>query len=199
MGKEQNMKLSVLILNVPSRFHKATAIYNKILSQIAGEAVGNVEVLMLTDNKTRSVGDKRNDLVTMARGEYLAFHDDDDDVADDYIPQLLEGTKSNADVIVFNEEATMDGGNPFIVRPGIEYQNEHSRKVNGKWIDIKRRPWHWCAWKSSIAKTERVPDMSYGEDSLWVSRLFPKVHSQHRIDKVLRYYRYNNATSEAKK
>jgi hypothetical protein len=54
-------------------------------------------------------------------------------------------------------------------------------------------------WKSSIAKTERVPDMGYGEDSLWVERLFPKVKKQARIDKVLRYYRYNKTTSEAGK
>jgi len=190
------MKLSILILSVPSRFDKLKALYNKLLAQVGNE---DVEILVVIDNKKRSIGDKRNDLVLAARGKYLAFLDDDDDVAGDFIPELVKGTETDADVIVFNEEARMDGGNPFTVRPGIEYTNEKSRQVNGRWIDIKRRPWHWCAWKSTIAKTERVPDMGYGEDSLWVERLFPKIKTQYRIDKILRYYRYDRTTSEAKK
>jgi len=190
------MKLSILILSVPSRFAKMEALYNKLLAQVGTQ---DVEIMVSVDNKKRSIGDKRNDMVVAARGEYLAFIDDDDDVTDDYVAEILKATESHADVIVFNESATLDGGNQFTVCPGIEHMNEPARRVGGQWIDIKRRPWHWCAWKSSIAKSERVPDKNYGEDSLWVERLFPKLGSQHRIDKVLRYYRYNKATSEAGK
>jgi hypothetical protein len=154
---------------------------------------------MLTDNKKRTIGDKRNDLVVASRGEYLAFIDDDDDVGEDYVGDILKAIEFNPDVIVFNEQATLNGENPFVVRPGIEYVNEPCKKVNGKWIDIRRRPWHWCVWKSSIAKTERVPDSSWGEDALWVERLFPKVKTQHRIDKILRFYRYDKTKSEAGK
>jgi len=190
------MKFSILILNVPSRFEQAARLYNKLLAQVGTLPV---EILMLTDNKKRSIGDKRNDLVVAARGEYLAFIDDDDDVADDYVAEIMKAIEFSPDVIVFNEQATLNGENPFIVRPGVEYVNEPSKKIDGKWMDIRRRPWHWCVWKSSIAKTERVPDMMYGEDSLWVERLFPKVRRQERINKVLRYYRYNKTTSEAGK
>ena len=189
------MKFSILILSVPSRFDKMIALYNKLMRQVG---TLDVEVLVMVDNKKRSIGDKRNDLVVAARGDYLAFIDDDDDVSDDYVAEIMKAIEHGPDVIVFNEEATLNGENPFIVRPGVEYVNEPSKKIGGKWMDIRRRPWHWCAWKSSIAKTERVPDMMYGEDSLWVERLFPKVRRQERIDKVLRYYRYNKATSEAK-
>ena len=190
------MKFSILILNVPSRFEQAARLYNKLLAQVGALPV---EILMLTDNKKRTIGDKRNDLVVASRGEYLAFIDDDDDVGEDYVGDILKAIEFNPDVIVFNEQATLNGENPFVVRPGIEYVNEPCKKVNGKWIDIRRRPWHWCVWKSSIAKTERVPDSSWGEDVLWVERLFPKVKVQHRIDKILRFYRYDKTKSEAGK
>lgn len=187
------MKLSVLICSIPTRYSMMEKLYNKLLSQVGNE---DVEILCLIDNKKRTIGDKRNALVVSARGDYLTFIDDDDDVFDNYIKELLTGIKSNSDVIVFNEICTFNGENTFVVRPGIEYENEKTRKINGRWVDIKRKPWHWCVWRSSIAKTERVPDMSFGEDELWCRRLLPKIKTQHRIDKILRRYIYNDKTSD---
>jgi glycosyltransferase involved in cell wall biosynthesis len=168
-------------------------LYTKLLNQVGNE---DVEILCMIDNKKRSIGDKRNALVVASRGDYLAFIDDDDDVFNDYISELLAGIKSNADVIVFNEICTFNGENTFIVRPGIEFENEKTRKVNGLWVDIKRKPWHWCAWKSSIAKTERVPDMNNGEDELWCRRLLTKIKTQYRINKILRIYRFDKSISD---
>lgn len=187
------MKLSILILSIPTRFAMMQALYTKILNQIGNE---DIEILCLIDNKKRSIGDKRNDLVVAARGEYLTFIDDDDDVCDNYISELVIGIKSKSDVIVFNETASFNGENSFTVRPGIEYENEHARKVNGRWVDIRRKPWHWCLWKSSIAKTERVPDMNNGEDELWCRRLLTKIKTQYRINKILRIYRFDKSISD---
>jgi glycosyltransferase involved in cell wall biosynthesis len=187
------MKLSILMLSIPTRFAMMQKLYTKILNQIGNE---DIEILCLIDNKKRTIGDKRNDLVVAARGEYLTFIDDDDDVCDNYISELVIGMKSKSDVIVFNETASFNGENSFTVTPGKEYQNEHARKVNGRWVDIRRKPWHWCLWKSSIAKTERVPDMNNGEDELWCRRLLPKIQTQHRINKILRIYRFSNSISD---
>jgi glycosyltransferase involved in cell wall biosynthesis len=194
-GREMKL-LSVLILSIPSRFDMMRKIYEKIVSQVGSLPV---EVLVLIDNKKITIGNKRTALVNAAEGKYLAFMDDDDDVSDDYIRELVAAAERDVDVIVFNELATLDGGSPFTVRCGLEYVNEPSRKNNnGQWVDIKRIPWHWCAWRSELAKTERVPDSNYGEDALWCERLKAKAKTQYRIDKVLRYYIYNRSTSEAK-
>ena len=64
-------------------------------------------------------------------------------------------------------------------------------------VDITRKPWHWCVWRAELAKTASFPDGTIDEDWYWLRQLVPRVKKQHRIDKVLHYYRYNHKTSLA--
>lgn len=188
--------LSVLIPAIPNRFEKAQRLFKKLSALSDGM---EIEVLCLFDNKKRSVGLKRDALVQIAAGKYLTFVDDDDDVYDDYIGKIIEAINNfkDADVIVFNEHVRINGGNIFTVRFGIEYENQQCRQVDGKWIDITRKPFHSCVWRSEIAKSEHFPDASYGEDWHWCKRLIPKVKRQHRIDLVLSKYVFDRDVTEA--
>ena len=51
--------LSILIPSIPSRLRKAIALYNKMLVRVSDK---NCEVLMLTDDKKRTIGEKREAL-----------------------------------------------------------------------------------------------------------------------------------------
>jgi len=195
--------LSILILSIPRRIDKMKLLYEKLCSQIGN---AEVEVLTLLDNKKRLIGEKRNNLLNIANGEYLTYIDDDDDVSNDYIKSILNGIEQGklaytggADVITINERATINGGSPFIVSTGIENKIEPVRCVKGVYLDIKRPPWHWCVWRSSIAKSEVFPVSSWGEDRKWCEKLWPKIKSQFKIEKVLRYYTYDKNISEAPK
>jgi glycosyltransferase involved in cell wall biosynthesis len=194
------MILSILILSIPERFEKLAALYWKLIFQIGGE---DVEVLCLMDNCKRSIGTKRNDLLDAARGEYLAYIDDDDDVDDDYITEILAAIRRPnpyADVIVFKESAKLGKDDPFIVSPGVEYKNQRAQKsATGQWQDITRIPWHWCVWRSGLAKSERFQESNWGEDAAWCQALHPKIKSQKRINKVLRYYYYDKNLSRSGK
>ncbi len=83
--------LSVLITSLPERLEAhLLPLWRKLTAQAAATgAPTQVELVSLLDNRTRTIGEKREDLVQIARGLYVAFVDDDDDISPDYLPQLL--------------------------------------------------------------------------------------------------------------
>ena len=181
--------LSVLILSIPSRLSNLIHIYEKLMKQVGSD--DRVEILTLVDNKLLSIGAKRQSLLDISRGRYLAFLDDDDDVSNDYIQSLLSATKENSDVITFDQHCNVNG-QEFLVNFGVGNPHEslHSKK-------IKRPPYHICAWSSKIAKQIKFQDISYGEDIHWCSGLYPFLKSETHIDKILHFYQYSDKTSES--
>lgn len=191
------MMFSVLIPSIASRTEKMMTLFNKIQAQIK-DVGADVEILVLIDNKMRTIGYKREALVQSAMGEYLAFVDDDDDIYDNYIKEIIKAISiSKADVIVFNEHISLNGGNLFVCHFGIEYDNQECHQENGVWVDITRKPFQSCVWKSSIAKSEHFPNASYGEDWYWCKRLLQQVKTQHRIDEILEKYTFDDNITEA--
>lgn len=192
---------SILIPSIPSRMEWALPpLYRELQSQ--ADALGNfaplVEILALIDNKRRSIGLKRDALVQAASGEYLAFVDDDDRVEPDYVRSIVKTLRDERpDVLVFKQSTTIDGGNPFIVDFSIRYENQEARQVDGRWVNIRRKPFHVCVWRSAIAKAHRFPDASYGEDWHWAARVLADVKTQSRIDRVLHHYRFDQKVTEA--
>ncbi len=187
---------SILIPSIPSRFGMAMKLYRKLESQASGLPV---EILMLVDNKCRTIGEKRDALVKMSKAKFCAFCDDDDDVSDDYVGSIASAACENVDVIVFDQLTTINGSAPFKVSFGLGNENqEATQNENGNWIDIVRPPYHVCAWRTELAKSERIPPLQYGEDFAWISKLLPKAKTQHRINKVLHYYHYDDRVTEAK-
>jgi hypothetical protein len=47
-------------------------------------------------------------MLYLAKGEYVVFIDDDDEISSDYVTTLLEATRSNADVLCYNVEISID-------------------------------------------------------------------------------------------
>ena len=193
--------ISVLILSIPSRTESVTALMKKLEGQLGNRR--SVEILVLTDNKSQSISEKRNVLLRAARGQFVCFMDDDDGIANDYIDQLLTAVKENpsVDCVSFNQFCSLDG-EPMNVEFGIG--NPHGqlwRTQEGMLGDIKRPPYHMCLWRREIAQSEEFRPMygangqSYGEDFDWLVRLYPKVQTEHHIDSPLHMYVYNSKTT----
>ncbi len=89
-------RLSILIPSIPSRFERAIKLYNEILAMCEGL---DIEVLMLTDNKKRTIGEKREALKNLSKGKYFMFVDDDDSLLS--IKEIYEATEKDVDVITF--------------------------------------------------------------------------------------------------
>lgn len=198
------IKFSVLILSIPSRFESMKAAVDHL--QLQADATGNgksVEILVLVDNRSKSISEKRNDLLGIARGEYIAFLDDDDAVSKEYMSKILQAIAEHTgvDCITFNQWCTIDS-EPMNVEFGVGNPHGHLwRDADGFLGDIKRPPYHMCVWRRELAQSENFAQMigsngqSYGEDLDWIMRLCPKVQTEHHISDALHGYIYNSATT----
>ena len=192
------MKLSILIPTVPSRFAEyLPKILNQISSQIADTGRNDVELIVLYDNKKRTIGAKRNELVRMAQGEYVVFIDDDDAVSDDYVALVLSVIDSHpeADCIVYDSTCVLTKPSGVINRRcvyGIEY--DYFTSPDGLYWTGK--PAHTMVYRASIAKAHSYENISEGEDMNWVARACKDIKVQARIDKVMYIYYADYRKSE---
>jgi len=172
-------------------------VVRKVLSQIEDDAP--VEVLVFEDNKRRSIGRKRNDLIQLAQGDFITFVDDDDGVDDDYVQALLRAivANPNADVFAINQRCWYNGTGPFKVEFGIENDNDEMCKdESGRWMDLKRSLTHSCVWRAEIAKKVNVPDKGYFEDTEWAAEASRHVQKQVRVPDAVHVYVYDDLVSE---
>lgn len=189
------IKLSILILTTPRRLETFFPRLIRHLEKQIGSRT-DVEILGLYDNKKRTVGEKRNELIKMAKGKYLTFIDDDDRIDDTYIETILKmiEERPDADCIVFDCITTInnDPNQVTYSKYGIEF-NYH--QTGNQW---RGKPAHTMVWLSDITKRHSYVSKNYGEDIDWVVRACRDIKTQVRIDKVLYYYDFNSAVSETR-
>ena len=183
-------KLSILTPTIPERRMGGMMILqSRISAQIQN---GPVEHLVLCDNKRRTIGAKRQALVDIAQGEYIAFVDDDDDISDDYISSLLRAIETGADVITFKQRAIHDD-KESIIEFGVKHEDE---TFNPGGITL-RAPWHVCAWRREVVAGCLFAESNYGEDLCWCLQARKRIRTGHHIDRILHTYRHSSATTAA--
>lgn len=187
--------LSILVCSVHTRYDNFLIQIEKQLfnqySALSEVDQSRVEIVVLTDNKMMMLGHKRNKMVELAQGKYIAFVDDDDRVSDDYIQQLLDATNSNADSIVFQAQVSLNGEPPKICYYSKDVKQDYNRPDS-----YHRIPNHICCIKRSVSLKSSFPNVLYGEDAGYGKVLLPFLKTEHKIDKVLYYYDYSSATTE---
>lgn len=184
-----NMKLSILICTLPSRFDKL----KMLLFSLKNQTTNDVEILYLGDDKGMSVGKKRNRLLQMAQGKYCTFIDDDDTISSHYIGELLQTIDNNngVDVICFNVEISTNGSE----WKNVYYSKKYEKDLN--FADhYQRIPNHLMCFRTDLAKKVLYKDVSFGEDAQWAKEILPYIESETIIPKTLYYYHANHATSE---
>lgn len=154
-----------------------------------------VEILILSDNKHRSIGAKRQALLNLAQGEYIAFMDDDDKPNDKYIINFLYEVLPNrvkSDVITFNQDVSINGEQfPLTFKFGHEVNEEPNKD------GFTRPPWHVCFWRRDVVQHCTFPDSNYGEDWAWAEQANKKAKTSHHIDEFMMTYVYDENVSEA--
>lgn len=156
------MRLSILICTMASRKRYLDRLLRVLNNQ---NKTGEVEILISKDKDSVSVGEKRNNLISKAVGEYICFVDDDDVVSVNYIPYILYAMKENPDVITFEGWMTTNGKFTanFVIKLGEEYKSR-----NGVYY---RFPNHLAIIKRDIASGFKFKDVSFGEDYDWALRI----------------------------
>jgi glycosyltransferase involved in cell wall biosynthesis len=141
-----------------------------------------------------SIGEKRQRLVDVASGEYIAFVDDDDSVSPDYVEQILKAIRAHgADVITFRQEAWYCGKKAEV---HFHSQHVHDEPFRPGAV-IRRGPWHVCAWRKAAISECQFLHCNYGEDAAWVQQARQHIRRASHIDRVLHTYRHDPETTAA--
>lgn len=187
--------LSILIPSIPSRFESHLLPLWKELQRQCNESMygSRVEILILSDNKHRSIGAKRQALLNLAQGEYIAFMDDDDKPSDNYIDQIMNVKLSkDIDVITFNQHVSINGElYPLTFRFGHEVNEEPNKD------GFARPPWHVCFWRRDVVQHCTFPNSNYGEDWAWAEQANKCAKTSYHIDEFMMTYVYDENVSEA--
>lgn len=197
--------LTIAIPSIPSRMRmNLEPFFSRLMSQIGDRK--DVEVVSILDNKSMTIGRKKQLLYTIAQGKYTAIIDDDDDVTGDYVQEVTKAISENSgvDVISYDQEAFIEGVR-FLIKSDISHQYEPTfeqlpsrpQDDNGNYIPCRRPPWNWCAWRTDFARECVFGDSFFGEDGTFVTNAMRKVKTQHKIDKVLHIYRWSSKTTSA--
>lgn len=193
--KTENMKLSVLVCSIRRRLADLAVLLSELERQAQGKPV---EILWLGDNCTMTVGEKRNKLLGLAKGDYVCFVDDDDMVEEEYLCQILRGVEQNPDVVCFDVGfSNAELGGPEI--PAVfSIHNVFNRNFKRKRV---RMPNHLMAVKREHALRVGFTEKSFGEDTDYGLRLRGNskatclLKTEYHCGKVLYHYRFNPKTS----
>ena len=174
--------LSIVICSVPERIGFLSRLFARLVPQTKNKPV---ELLVITDNRSMSLGEKRQKLLELATGKYICHVDDDDLIAEDYVDSLLEKIKENKyDCITFTCMVSLNGGpsKPCYYSKDHIYSNFPDKYL--------RNPNHLSCYKREIALKHKFTNVEYGEDDEWGKRASKDIKKECVLDKVLYYYEY---------
>lgn len=185
------MRLSILIPSIPSRWNLSTKLYGDLLTMAEGK---DIEIIMLTDNKVMSIGEKQNQLKGMVHGKYFCFLHDDDCLVS--LDEIYEAALQDVHVISFKAKCRNSDGSSYIVTQQLGNPVEHNSQ-DGRYIDMKRPPWTNCFWNRDTFKDFMFPEISYSEDWEWLKFCLAAAETEVHIPKILFEYNFNPAVTEA--
>lgn len=187
------MKLSILIPSIPERLDQLKAViafYESMIEKY--NLTEEVELLSFCDNKKRSIGQKRTDLISLAKGKYVVMSDEDDRLTRRYFEKIMTAIESGADVITYYQFARINDDYTFVsfgLRSPSDYQVH---------IGITRRPaWHCCTWRRSIVSDLKFGDMNYGEDHEWAVAANEVAETEHKITDICHVYEHDSEKTAA--
>jgi len=189
-------KLSVLIPTMERRkkyFDRIIENLTKSYDKLTDAQKEMVEVVFSSDDGSASIGAKRNDLLTRATGEYIAFVDDDDLVSEDYYSLILKALETNPDVVGIHLLMDTDD------KPESECRTYHSLKYT-HWYDEAdpdrkglrryfRNPNHLNPVKRLYALYTLFPDIDHGEDRVYSQNILKFLKEEVNIEEPLYYYK----------
>lgn len=181
------IKLSILIATTSARNEIIKPLLAEIHRQIGKEEGDKVE-LIINDHETDCIGKKRNDLLAQAKGDYVAFIDSDDHIANIYISTILTEIEFiSPDCIGINGIITTNGRNERKWFISKEY---------GRWYEENgiyyRTPNHISPVRRELALQAGFPEVRFAEDFAYSMRLLPLLKTECLITRPLYHYDYDD-------
>lgn len=173
-------RLSILICSLESRAEKLQRLLDVLNDQITNE----VEILYYIDNGEVTIGEKRNELVALAKGDYIAFVDDDDMVSGDYVEKVLGALASDPDCASLTGIIYFASGASRI----FDHSIKHGGWFTGPDGNYYRTPNHLNAIKASLVRRFPFKPVNHGEDQHFSNLIKVVLATEARIDGEIYYY-----------
>ena len=188
------MTSPLLTIMLPTTIDRRDKFY-PLLEEIKSQIVKNkyddiVEIVIDEDNKEKSIGKKRQDLLEKANGKYVVGIDSDDWIAEDYLNCIITSLKENPSIdhVGFLEDCDIDGDKSisiFSIRNKFWAENQdgydHIRCANPKSVILREK-----------ALQVGYEDSRYGEDRIFSEAVTSLLTSEVFIEKPLYLYRYKS-------
>ena len=185
-NKQYDFDLSVLICALTERKQQLANLLRE-LNLFKRKSNLKVEILFDIDNRQKSVGQKRNDLVAKAKGKYCCFIDDDDQVSPLYFTEIERALETKPDCVsmigFFYENGKMI--KPFVHTFDCESYHEDQEA-------FYRPPNHLNPILTGFVKRIGFPTKNYGEDTDFAIRLCQAklVKTEGQIQEPIYHYFY---------
>lgn len=203
------MKISILIPTIPSRESSLNNLLKILLPQMSTFTSSkdydnnitilkyhnfDVEIIVYSDNKKITTGEKRNRLLKIAKGKYIVYIDDDDEIPDYYIREMLKACDSDSDCFAINGKMTTDGQKEIKWRLSKDYDNV-TIKENG--VDVYlRKTNHITGVKRELALLAPFPNKSNAEDKGYSDALNPFLKTEYKIELPMYHYKFSTKNKE---
>jgi len=192
----ENIKISILICTLEKRKAMLDGLIEVLKKQILEakqlSSFKEVEVLVSYENEKVKLGKKRNGLLEKAKGRFVSFIDDDDEISPNYIHLVLKAITYDPDCCSLNGIITTDGQNPKVFKHSISYDGWYEK--DGIYY---RTPNHWNTIRKSIANCVRFKDdLSFGEDKDFSQRLRPFLSKEKTIEETIYFFKFRNIPKE---
>jgi len=187
------MILSILIPTT----HERKPLFDRLTAELKRQIKpfkGQIEIISAVDGKEKTVGQKRNELYSQAKGIYSWQIDDDDWIHPEAIKKILTAAKENSDCITFQEVVCFDGKKPQSSNFSIKYSDWADNKDG---FDYTRTPFFKTPIKTELCKQVQVPEVRFAEDHEFARRIKPLLKTESHInDNIYWYLHYSTPFNE---
>lgn len=192
--KERQNVFAALMLSIMRQCNdKESFNFNRVITGVVNldrYLFDEVEILVATDDRNVSTGEKRNMLYQNAMGVYSVSIDDDDEIPKYYIEELLKAAKSGCDCFAINGTISTNGTDikQWIISKDLPY---NTVKVNSREY-YQRYPNHITPILTSITKQFKFPNITVGEDYNWATQIHNSkfIQTEFTINKEMYYYKF---------
>ena len=176
--------LAVCIATLPERAPRLKQLVDELYRQRARlREVNDVEIVI--DAGIGTVGEKRQRLLERAKAHFVAFVDDDDLVAWDYLSRIVDALRAAPDVdcVALTGVMTTAGATPerFVHSLNVT----EWKKENGVYL---RGINHLCPVRRTLALQAGFPTKNHGEDFDYATKLRSLLKTQTSIGDAPAYY-----------
>lgn len=192
VSRETSPLWTVLIPTIGQREHLLLRLLDRLMPQVDA-AGGAVQVLAWRNNGSPTLGEIRDGLVQHADSEYVSFVDDDDLVAEDYVPAILGALENRPDHVGFRLEYTTDDGGREIVDHSLRHGRWHRDSAGMLCRDLT----HIDPIKRQIALqgSFQVRRPGRAEDRHWVKQVRFWTATEIYIPRVMYHYLWRSDTT----